>query len=466
MTIKEQVKEIISYSQGILNPHIDTLMENWEKNKAWFIEKNAGNLIYEFPEPVCFHLEEKDKINRVSEFCQALEFKGLFDLAEFIYDNQKGFFDNVVLDNYYTKNDILVPKGSKLLRAFKYFITNKDLLSDLQNQASMIIQENKIEGKLCISVHPLDYLSSSENTYHWRSCHALDGEYRAGNLSYMADSSTIICYLKGEEEAILPNFPETIKWNSKKWRMLINISDAKTLVCFGRQYPMFSKAPMKKILDALIEKDIVKFASWDGPIQAKITTMPVDNGDDWGLVKKYMYTNGYLRPVDEVIKDYQEEPLHYNDLLYSSCYDFYYAYAWNSEGLEEKVNVGHPVACVACGNADIERLEEGGMVCADCANHYDNDDFFYCDCCGSRWHRDDMSIVDDNWVCPDCFDDKCHNCAVCGQVHFENEMWFRAETNDYVCINCSPELQEKRRQEQEEFRRTLREIFRTEEGEE
>ena len=28
-----------------------------------------------------------------------------------------------------------------------------------------------------------DYLSLSENAFNWRSCHALDGEYRAGNLS-------------------------------------------------------------------------------------------------------------------------------------------------------------------------------------------------------------------------------------------------------------------------------------------
>ena len=42
-----------------------------------------------------------------------------------------------------------------------------------------------MEGYLYLSIHPLDYLSISETNHGWRSCHALDGEYRNGNLSYL-----------------------------------------------------------------------------------------------------------------------------------------------------------------------------------------------------------------------------------------------------------------------------------------
>ena len=88
----------------------------------------------------------------------------------------------------------------KLVRAFKFFETDKELLNEIQSVASMIIQEDKIEGTLCLSVHPLDFISSSENTHNWRSCHALDGEYRAGNLSYMLDKTTVMCYLNSIKE--------------------------------------------------------------------------------------------------------------------------------------------------------------------------------------------------------------------------------------------------------------------------
>lgn len=126
----------------------------------------------------------------------------------------------------------------KLVKAFKYFEENPRSLEDIQNYASRIIQEDKIEGTLCFSVHPLDFLSVSENTYNWRSCHALDGEYRAGNLSYMVDRSTFICYLRGAENQKLPHFPEDVLWNSKKWRMLLYMEDKRRGLMAGRQYPL------------------------------------------------------------------------------------------------------------------------------------------------------------------------------------------------------------------------------------
>jgi hypothetical protein len=55
----------------------------------------------------------------------------------------------------------------KLAKAFKFFTDSKTVLYDLQNRASQIIQEDKVEGTLCLSVHPLDFLSSSMNTYNW-----------------------------------------------------------------------------------------------------------------------------------------------------------------------------------------------------------------------------------------------------------------------------------------------------------
>lgn len=125
----------------------------------------------------------------------------------------------------------------KIIRAFKYFCEDKEILNEIQSIASMMIQNDKVSGILCMSVHPLDFLSVSENAHNWRSCHALDGEYRAGNLNYMADNSTVICYLKSTHKAQLPNFPEDVKWNSKKWRMLLFFDNYYDTMMAGRQYP-------------------------------------------------------------------------------------------------------------------------------------------------------------------------------------------------------------------------------------
>ena len=125
------------------------------------------------------------------------------------------------------------------MKALKFFIDNEGALRHYQDRISNIIQANSFSGILCLSIHPLDYLSSSENMSNWRSCHALDGEYAAGNLSYMTDPSTIICYLKSNDEndVILPMFPPDVPWNSKKWRCLLHFSDDKDMMFMSKHYP-------------------------------------------------------------------------------------------------------------------------------------------------------------------------------------------------------------------------------------
>lgn len=67
--IKQQFKEVIKYSQGISDPKVDRLFEDWEINKSKFI-KRFGGLIYEWPEPVEFTLDPKEKQVKAREFTE------------------------------------------------------------------------------------------------------------------------------------------------------------------------------------------------------------------------------------------------------------------------------------------------------------------------------------------------------------------------------------------------------------
>lgn len=96
-------------------------------------------------------------------------------------DNKGGFFDNRVLLPYPSFN---IPLGSKLSKSFKRFINSQEIVRWAQDTASRYMQENKIEGYLYLSIHPLDFLTISENNENWWSCQSLDGDYRSGNLSY------------------------------------------------------------------------------------------------------------------------------------------------------------------------------------------------------------------------------------------------------------------------------------------
>jgi hypothetical protein len=108
-------------------------------------------------------------MNRVNEFIESVSMTWRNnELACFIDENKDGFFSNVVVESFTAPGGGKIPKGMKLVKAFKYFEDDRITLEEIQNRASMIIQEDKVEGHLCFSVHPLHFLSTSENTYNWR----------------------------------------------------------------------------------------------------------------------------------------------------------------------------------------------------------------------------------------------------------------------------------------------------------
>ena len=182
-TIKEQVRRVVQYSQNIPDPQVDELIDKWFDAKRDFMEVFDGP-IWEYPFPVTFHISQDSKERRLESLVQYISNEyGYEKLCCFILNNKESFYQNEVTHSYEYKGK-KIPKGAKLIKAFKNFVDGKNALTDIQNRASQLIQEDTVTGTLCFSVHPLDYLSSSENTYNWRSCHALDGEYCAGNLSY------------------------------------------------------------------------------------------------------------------------------------------------------------------------------------------------------------------------------------------------------------------------------------------
>jgi hypothetical protein len=216
--ITEQVQRVIEYTQHIDNSDVSNLISNWfhSKQKIYNELLRRGELIYQYPEKLSFHMDEESKKDRYNCFIE--EVVSLLNLSwsdSFVHYLESigasAFYNNCLETNYTTIDGKRIQAGSKAIKSFKYFIKEKRALEELQNKASEIIQEDKIEGYLCFSIHPLDFLSSSENTYNWRSCHSLDGQYRAGNLSYMCDQSTMIVYLRAEEDVQLPHFPEGIK---------------------------------------------------------------------------------------------------------------------------------------------------------------------------------------------------------------------------------------------------------------
>ena len=439
--IKAKFKSVISHSQEISDPKIDKLFERWYQAKEKFIKRFDG-LIYEWPEPVEFTLDSKEKRKSVMEFIDCVQ--NTFnnnELAEFIDNNLDSFFDNVVI-NSGSKN---APTGMKLIKAFKFYEDNEVTLHYLQDMASQLIQANKVKGTLCFSVHPLDFLSSSCNTYNWRSCHALDGEFRAGNLSYMVDETTFMVYLKGENETQIPLFPPDVPWNSKKWRMLLYASPNDELMFAGRQYPFSSKSGIDTALyiynNIIVKKETnygffpSTYGDWNNTYISAVNKTP--------LKSKYFVFGRNLFKLDDYIICGMGA-LNYNDLLNSSCYtEPYYAVLnpeiWHNE--PPKIEIGKYVDCLMCEGNDISETDI--MVCGDCAISYgfSDDNYTYCSCCDSRIWYEDAFYVNDDPVCHQCLNDYCFCCDECGEYEFNSQKHYIAPKQDgekerWICHWC------------------------------
>lgn len=226
------------------------------------------------------------------------------------------------------------------------------------------MQKNKIEGYLCISVHPLDFLSLSENTHNWRSCHALDGEYAAGNLSYMMDTSTFIIYLRSDEDVKLPNFPSTVLWNNKKWRMLMYLSQDCHMLFAGRQYPFECADILNNEINRLLRQANIMGSNWIPWSQYCFT-----GTDFFETGPLYPKGSDKMVPITEIVED--KNVIHYNDLLHSSSYTEPY---WTAKrdlldvlkNGESYFEIGGPVKCCNCGKDYITVLDT--FLCHDCIN--------------------------------------------------------------------------------------------------
>lgn len=440
--IKNQFDKVIAYSQGIEEPKTDKLFDIWLKQKEHLFKAFGEKLIYEFPEKVLFELSEKAKHDRVVRFIEDVCCDwGYLELSNFIEFQEEGFFKNLTVADYTTRDGKVIKKGTKLVKAFKHFINNERSLTSIQNEASRIIQEDKIEGTLCLSIHPLDFLSISETTYNWRSCHSLDGEYRAGNLSYMMDKSTVICYLKSDKEEKLPNFPLEIPWNSKKWRVFLYFSDDGNLIFAGKQYPFETQSGMDFVLNKLLPStgliDKESWPKWYPSILLEQKTKTYNKP-----YSPFIPVGYELIAVSDLMHDAIGSK-QFNDVLRSSRYTPIYARKLRDEDLTKNsipnFTIGNFTYCLKCGEAEVIGAADT-MMCENCELEYgnsENDLFGYCECCGSRVFTEDLIFINPGiYYCESCFNDCCVVCEGCGDSILKEDAYYDEELDMYLCKDC------------------------------
>lgn len=70
-------------------------------------------------------------------------------------------------------NDIKIRTGEKLMKVLGKFAKAWDIEPEFENfrrAHSMILNQKTLDGELCLSIHPLDYITMSDNNNDWDSC--------------------------------------------------------------------------------------------------------------------------------------------------------------------------------------------------------------------------------------------------------------------------------------------------------
>lgn len=183
--------------------------------------------------------------------------------------------DNATSDNYaiclksdyiqrgsysgYDTTKQIIPAGTKIIRVLNKFIlpiikevaSPEDyewLTSEVEKYAiecSRLYQQTTTTGELCISIHPMDYVTMSDNSYNWSSCMswANNGEYHCGTLEMLTSPYVVVAYLNGNKEYM--------DWNSKRWRELFIVD--KDIILGIKGYPYHSDALEDIVIEWLRE---------------------------------------------------------------------------------------------------------------------------------------------------------------------------------------------------------------------
>ena len=280
-------------------------------------------------------------------------------------------------DFTFTSFKATIKNGMKTIRTIQKLLKlthypNMDLFNEWRNAINCLSIGNEIKAKLVLSIHPIDFMSMSDNDCNWSSCMSWgkNGCYRAGTLEMMNSNLAVVAYLEGpqnfkldiseDESYIIPN---------KSWRSLFFVH--KDILLNGKSYPYHNDELTFKVLNEL--KNLVKKnLNWD--YQFGIQEYKDMNKLDG---------NFYVRDFFDV--NYDNKKNHhcifvytngmYNDLIeyHDAGYFCYRNYVSHSK----KLCLSGPATCICCGRIISTREEIFGyddlgttLFCNDCNYHH------------------------------------------------------------------------------------------------
>lgn len=245
---------------------------------------------------------------------------------------------------------------------------------------SRCLNQKTYHGTMCLSIHPMDYMTMSDNNYNWESCmNWRDGGcYRRGTIECMNSPLVVVAYLDGDE----PFEPISgYSWSNKKWRSLFVVDDY--IMTSVKGYPYQETAFNTFVLNWLRE----------------IRSADRTYGDPF----TYEYEGNRLYTTGDDRTRIANVNIGCSGAMYCDMGTVEHSAVIATEGIPEcyEVDYSGPSVCIHCGAVDPNYCgDESSLCCEDCAEKE-----YRCCCCDDSYCEEDGDWYNGNWYCYECLND-------------------------------------------------------------
>lgn len=273
---------------------------------------------------------------------------------------------------------------------------------------SKFFNQATVDGELCLSIHPLDFMTMSDNDNNWSSCmhwrgYSISdaGDYRAGTLECMNSPYILLAYLHNPKHTMIGKNMESIsedwEWNSKRWRELFIVHE--DCITEIKGYPYQDEQLTNAVLMWI--KDLAhNNLGWDYDEKEIDMSNPINLPEAEIVITP--------QPTYFMYNDFGTLKLHRGRINQSKLLDFTVEKWWkrrrtnrdNTTLIYVDLPYGGEATCMHCGRY-LDEMEENQdrVVCHRCV------DMPKCPYCGEYYNPDEGYYVADydSPICEDCY---------------------------------------------------------------
>lgn len=434
--MKEYLNDVENFigRQDYWNPsliNLKKLFEPYEVAKAQYLKPLFGDKLIVSKEITVS--DEEYLLNEMAELYHNTELISKVEKLE--VENwgfsTKEFIQNKSITRYtykhYSNPDTILrfAAGTKIMKIIskvidtfpKAFSTNaKEEFEEFRLKHSCILNRKEKTDTLYLSIHPLDYITMSDNMENWSSCMSWfeEGDYHCGTVEMMNSPNVIVAYFSSDKH-------DYYGWNSKIWRKLYIVTED---YCVGiKGYPYQIESIDKEVFNFIAELRSGHYATNQIDTVSKGVTQNLHNKNGQTLcmgweASGHMYNDFNSRP----------RPIMYSEAFISEIE--------NSDILFKNTEYCGVTSCMYCGRIGDtdEDFVANSHACNDC------DGRVRCYECGEIMYHGDNHFTDDNGniLCYDCWHnnysesiDCCHNSDDDETYKYVDPVYLKNSTLEY-----------------------------------